>query len=446
MSKFTPAEYSRGQTGCPLLDAIPARKTIEELKQILQCVPILPKGYRDYPQSKRLEITENIADIYIPLDYAAATYNLLYSGIRSAYRNKTRVSITRNLCQVGKAIERRDPMLISNITTQAENFSVLGEPGMGKTETMTRLLKTMPQVIEHVSYEGMPFEEYQIVYLKIECPANNSPRGVCLQILAAIDELMGTVMSEDTRLTRYNVDNLVMRIAQICIRFHIGCIVIDEIQNILAANSIAPSSNSLLVKFLVELANKTGVCIAFVGTPVIAPFFDAESHLARRTRGPRISPLASILRTMWENVPTLYYEPLTDAKMNLIYKMTGGVLAKMQKLVMMSAQHAIFFGEEKVTEELMKRVARQYNIVPTKPQNKAEVDSPTLIRDRPKKDSALSVPNESCCTAVPKKRRGRPRAQRDACDILVIYKECKEKGWSVEKELASKDLVEGGMM
>ncbi|MFR6258805.1 MAG: AAA family ATPase, partial [Anaerovoracaceae bacterium] len=84
------------------------------------------------------------------------------------------------------------PQNLQDAKAQAECFSVLGEPGMGKTLTIKKVLSLFPQVIRHTEYQGRPFEHEQIVYVTIESPANNSPRGACLQLLAAVDELLGT--------------------------------------------------------------------------------------------------------------------------------------------------------------------------------------------------------------------------------------------------------------
>lgn len=47
----------------------------------------------------------------------------------------------------------------------------------------------------------------------------------------------------------------------------------------------------MLIKFLVELNNKTGICVFCIGTTQVEQYFTREKHLERRTRGPRIMPL-----------------------------------------------------------------------------------------------------------------------------------------------------------
>lgn len=438
----TQAMYGDILTGNPLIDALPKQLTLQQLYSKLMCVPELANNYKKLPPQERYILTENINKLFIPLDFAAIVYNLLYTGIRSSYQGKTIRSIIQRLNEFGQYIFYRMPNTLKDSTTQAECFSVLGESGMGKTQTITRILDLFPQVIHHTEYDGHPFEHDQIVYIKIESPANNSPRGACLQILSAIDDILGTDLCAEERKHSSNLDMLTTRIAQACTRYSVGCIVIDEIQNILTSVSdFVQTSGGRMVNFLVELANKTGVCLVFVGTPQVARVFDMEPHLLRRTRGPRIpvfergEAFDTILNTMWDIMPVLYPLPLDESTRDLIFRITGGTIAKMQKLILLSAQHAIYFETETVTKELLKKTARQYNIVPGK--SILEAASSELLTV-PKRKAQQTVQNGL-------QGKGRPKVEREADDILQIYTECQNKGWSVAKTLIQRGLAERGI-
>lgn len=435
------AVYTNALTGNPLLDALPGRLTLSELYEKVSYIPTLPDNYKTMPPNDRYLLAEKLTMMYMPLDYTAIIYNLIYSGIRSAYQGKTPKSIIKRTNECGQCIFYKTPNRLSDSITQAECFSVLGESGMGKTQTITRILKLFPQVIHHTEYDGQPFEHDQIVYIKIESPANNSPRGACLQILAAVDELLGTDLCLEERKKSSNVDMLITRIAQTCIRYSIGCIVIDEIQNILSTRSnYIQTTGGRMVNFLVELANKTGVCLAFIGTPIVSKVFDSEPHLLRRTRGPRIPALEKstafekLLEIMWNNIPVLNPVPLDAGTIDLVYKITGGVIAKMQKEILLSAQNAIYFEKETVTRELLKKIAKQYNIIPGK--STLETAAPEVLTVKAAKEK-----NEP---PLDSKGKGRPKLSWDDDDILHIFAECQEKGWSVAKALIQHGLAERG--
>ena len=220
----TQAMYCDILTGNPLIDALPKQLTLQQLYSKLMCVPELTNNYKKLSSQERYILTENINKLFIPLDFAAIVYNLLYTGIRSSYQGKTIRSIIQRLNEFGQYIFYRMPNTLKDSTTQAECFSVLGESGMGKTQTITRILDLFPQVIHHTEYDGHPFEHDQIVYIKIESPANNSPRGACLQILSAIDDILGTDLCAEERKHSSNLDMLSTRIAQACTRYSVGCI------------------------------------------------------------------------------------------------------------------------------------------------------------------------------------------------------------------------------
>ena len=434
------AVYASTITGNPLLDALPGQLTLSELYQKVSCIPSLPDNYKNMPANERYLLAENLSKMYLPLDYTAIIYNLIYSGIRSAYQGKTKKNIVKRLNECGQCIFYKTPNKLNDSITQAECFSILGDSGMGKTQTITRVLNLFPQVIHHTEYDGQPFEHDQIVYIKIESPANNSPRGACLQILAAVDELLGTDLCMEERKKSSNLDMLITRISQTCIRFSIGCIVIDEIQNILSAkNDFVRTTGGRMVNFLVELANKTGVCLAFIGTPIVSKVFDSEPHLLRRTRGPRIPALdnstafENLLQTMWDNIPVLHPVPLDEGTKDLVYKITGGIIAKMQKVIMLSSQHAIYFEKETVTRDLLKKIAKQYNIVPGKSILETAAPEVLTITDKNKEEVPLSS-----------KKKGRPKLKWEEDDILRIFMECQDKGWSVAKALIQHGLAERG--
>ena len=83
------------------------------------------------------------------MPYQYAIYDTLYRAIATTYRTADVVESTRaiNAYYCG-----RD----TNYATQADSGSILGVPGCGKTATIRRCLSTMPQVIDHVEYQGQP--------------------------------------------------------------------------------------------------------------------------------------------------------------------------------------------------------------------------------------------------------------------------------------------------
>lgn len=84
-------------TGNPLLDSLPAQLSLRDFYQSVTYIPKLPENYRSLSVTERYALAEEIANIYLPLDFSVVAYNAIYSGIRSAYKGKTQRSILKQL-------------------------------------------------------------------------------------------------------------------------------------------------------------------------------------------------------------------------------------------------------------------------------------------------------------------------------------------------------------
>ena len=133
--------------GNPLIEALPKQVSLKELNQELIELDVLPKNFRSLPVARRVELAERIRSVYVPLDFCATVYTLLYRGLRSAYVGRTKLSIAKQLSAIGTAIEYRKYDLIPEAEHQADSFSLLGFSGMGKTYTLNKILAMIPQVI-----------------------------------------------------------------------------------------------------------------------------------------------------------------------------------------------------------------------------------------------------------------------------------------------------------
>lgn len=313
MQQITDAEYrpSKVASDNPLIAALPAQLSREDLYALLVKEFTLPPDYKTYTPQERQELSVRIKQIYVPMEYAADIYASLFYGFLTAYSGRTAVSITKRMNDIGKAIEKRSCETLPDSPFIAESFAILGEPGAGKSTTVRNILKMFPSAIRHTEFNGMEFRMVQIPYILIECPVNHSEKSVCFQILEKIDSILDTNYMGEAMHNSLSIDLLIIKIAQLCMKYSIGAILIDEIQNVMKVNVKNPSSGNTLIRFLVGLANKTGVCLVCIGTSAVSDFFNSEAHLARRTRGPRIPLLSkgptfrTVLEKMWANIAVL---------------------------------------------------------------------------------------------------------------------------------------------
>lgn len=440
MSRIVDAEYrtSRIVNDNPLLLALPEQLSAQQLYNAIKNEPKLPENYRAYLPRERQELCSLVKELYVPLEYSADIYSALYMGLASAYAGRTRLLQTKQMSAIGKAMEYKRYDTIPDSPIQAESFAVIGEPGMGKTTTVRKLLQLFPQAIQHTRFNGAPFDQLQITYLIIECPINHSEKSVCMQILEKIDELLGTDFMAEAIRNKSNVDVLITRIAQLCTRFCIGAIVIDEIQNVLRVNAKNPNSGNHLIRFLVELANKSGACLVCVGTTAVSDFFNAEPHLARRTRGPRIPLLNKgetfriILQKMWQMLAVLNPAPLDREIEEEVYRFTGGCIAKMVSLLQYAAFEAIFFGRETVDKEVIQLAARRHDISARQP-----VLDPVNLRTFYNNETGITCKIEKISNA----KKGRPKKIREENDIIELFASVQNTGKDFCSALKEKNLV-----
>lgn len=186
MSKYPPGHtvgaIYEGSSGNPYLDAMPDMLSPEQFARVIANYPSVPHNLAQMSPEERRGLLPSLSSLYVPMPYQYAIYDTLYRAIATTYRTADVVESTRaiNAYYCG-----RD----SNYATQADSGSILGIPGCGKTATVRRCLSTMPQVIEHVEYQGQPCYCKQVTWLHVECPSDCSIKTLGFNVMAALDRL-----------------------------------------------------------------------------------------------------------------------------------------------------------------------------------------------------------------------------------------------------------------
>ncbi len=287
----------------------------------VRSLPPLPAGLGAMTPEERRQHLPMLSSLFIPMDYTYVLYDQLFRALSSTYSTRTMLEEIRRT----NALFRGAPVY----STQPATGSILGVPGVGKTSSIRRALSLLPQVIEHEEYLGKPFFCKQVLYLNVKCPSNCSVKALALNIMTALDKAAGSSYLQQFVSLRSAASALATQVKILCLTFHVGLILIDEIQNAVATaeknRQVKP-----LIKFLVELTNDTCTSVFFVGTPIAEGLFTSQEHLKRRTRGMRLLPFKpdgayrAFLQAIWPYQLTSATAPLSEQLANKLYGHSGG--------------------------------------------------------------------------------------------------------------------------
>ena len=425
MSKYpigerrTSAVYDSSQ-GNPFLAAMPEMLPHNSFMSAIRSLPPLPAGLGAMTSEERRRHLPMLSSLFVPMDYTYMLYDQLFRAIVSTYSTRTMI----------EEIQRTNTLFrgsaFSSYSTQPATGSILGVPGVGKTSSIRRSLSLLPQVIEHEQYLGKPFFCKQVLYLNVECPSDCSVKALALNIMTALDKAVGSSYLKQFVSLRSAASALATQVKILCLTFHVGLILIDEIQNAVATaeknRQVKP-----LIKFLVELTNDTCTSVFFVGTPIAEGLFTSQEHLKRRTRGMRLLPFKpdgayrAFLQAIWPYQFTQDVAPLTEQLANKLYDASGGIPAYIIQLYQETQAQALLQGERCISAKAMQRAIER--LVIKVPRTYA---GGTHISDFAVPSEAGPLPMEDSAPLPPVKRlyankRGRKTIQRDDVDIARAF-------------------------
>ncbi|KIL50820.1 ATP-binding protein [Jeotgalibacillus campisalis] len=255
--------------------------------------------------------------------------------------------------------------IIGNRST-ASSFALIGISGIGKSTAIENILLLYPQVIIHSDYElngiSMGYLK-QIVWLVIECPFNGSRGTLCKNFFEAVDSILGTNYYQKFASKRMNESDLIDKMSHIAALHCIGVLVFDEVQRMQKGEE-----GQLTMNFFVELHNKLGVPLIFIGTYKAVDLFTPLLANARRASGmgaeffdrmDKDRKWDYFLSQLWKFQWLKEQIPLTEEMNELFYKETLGITDLVVNLFIQSQYLSITSGNEKLSINLVKKAAKK---------------------------------------------------------------------------------------
>lgn len=267
----------------PFMRPITALARGPKLKAELEAsLPKVPDALvRSLPPEERLNLLSQLRLLHIPLNRDVALWELIIDVLLDGYAART--PTTTRVQQELAAVQSFPTKFVyaDESDIEASGFAVIGMPTAGKTRSMKRLLRRIPQIVYHEVKENPLLPPLSITWLRVECPANKSLTALAAEIFGAIEK--ATKEPVPAALKKGNQSMLIQNVATLCAHYKLGMLVIDEIQHVLGTNG---KPDLALLNFLVELSNRLNVPLVVVGTPLARKVIGGAMRQARRMLGP----------------------------------------------------------------------------------------------------------------------------------------------------------------
>ena len=358
--RFEKAHYTKAilpeHSGNPLIEALPAKSTVEEVMEKFSNYPNLDPEVRGHEDSDvRAAYLIRIETLRQPLLVYFDCYQAIERALISGYSKKNPFSPTTNQFLHYSVDER--PLIEPStgyFVPKGSGLTLIGDSGLGKTSMLEQVLNYFPHVIEHGKYKGKDVPcKYQVVWIKVDCPTKSSVRELCEDILSALDNAVNASLATKAAST---IPKLLKQIEQKIKSSFLGILVIDEMQNL--EFSRTGGENNLL-KFLQNLVNKLGVPIFFCANP---PFDESLSKTLRNARRAestwyfQMFPLErdgedwtdfieELWHLQWTDVPT----KLTKALNDKIYELSVGSMDMACRIYREAQRLIIGSGDEYIS-------------------------------------------------------------------------------------------------
>lgn len=350
----------------PLIEALPRILTTEEAIERLAHFPAFNESMRKAPDHLRFHQLEAGLRFFSPLDIHLDLERRMSCLLRSGYTERNPVKhefykkLDKNIDSFSQYGDDDD-----FYSTKYHGFNIVGMSGVGKSQTIERILNTYPQVIRHSNYKNKNFTNSQLVWLKLDCPFDGSIKGLCLNFFEAVDRIFGTNYLKNYG-SKKTTDQMLPYIALVAANHFLGVLVIDEIQRLSSAKS---GGAEKMLNFFTQLVNTVGVPVVMVGTYKALPLFSNDFSQTRRGTGQgdviwdRMAfdeQWQLFVESLWNYQYTRKEAPL-DGKGDLsrvLYEETQGITDLAVKTFIFAQQRAIESGQEKITASIIHSVAK----------------------------------------------------------------------------------------
>ena len=332
---------------------LPAMLSGAELATALQILPEVHHELRQEDAATRLIALSDLYQVYVPSQMSMEIYSKLYLSLLRSMQKKGTLEAVRQRYENHRAIQQQS---CSGIIGGSDSFTIIGGSGIGKSTAISRALSL---ISENRIIQPKGSISKVIPFLTVQCPFDSSVKGLLLEILRKVDEVLNTTYSISAQKARTTTDMLVGSVSSVCLN-HIGLLVVDEIQNV-----VASKNGRNLIGALTQLINSSGISICMVGTPECTVFFEQAMQMARRSVGLQYTALPyddyfqAVCEILWQYQYVQQSSELTPATVHWLYEHSAGVISIVVSLVHDAQEIAILEGTEQLNIESLTKAYQQ---------------------------------------------------------------------------------------
>lgn len=332
-----------------MVKCMPQMLSGQELMEQMAEYPVYPADIRERGSAERLVALTDIYDLYIPSQMSVEIYHKLYMGILRSLQKKESMQAVCQQYENRKGIRGKR---CQGIIGGADSFTILGQSGIGKSSAVFRAIGMITE--KEVLEMERPYCRIAPCIV-VQCPFDSSVKGLLLEILRRVDEVLDSHYYTQAVRARATTDMLIGSVSQVALN-HIGLLVVDEIQNV--ANS---RNGKSLVGMLTQLINNSGISICMVGTPESIPFFEQALQLARRSLGLQYGTMefgkgfCEVCRRIFTYQYTKEGMELTETVLEWLYEHCGGNLSILVSIFHDAQETAILEGRDILDMEALER-------------------------------------------------------------------------------------------
>lgn len=331
-----------------LIESLPPMRNWKQCNEDFEKLPAWTPDVRKEEQLVRYQLADQLSDFRIAREVIPDIDMEIHSALMRCYKQRIPYEIPGSTSeQVG---------FYKTTRATVPGSLILGDSGAGKTTAVLHALSYIPQLIVH---EMKNARMYQIPYINVSCSPDGSVKTFFDLCIEELERITGEIFYQKAKAT---ADDKARLFRNLALRFNIGVIIVDEIQNLLKAK------NKIILNQFLMLSNDLSIPFVFVGTNQVLPFLRESAFFTQRRIGREIHVKRfqkdllwdDFLNKLWEFQWTRKPIPLTPDMNQTFYEQSGGIIDRAIELYRNSQKKAIQMGidePEMFTPEFVRSIS-----------------------------------------------------------------------------------------